>query len=83
MKELRVYFKDGRTFDHQVLTESVAREYMSKILKEGYRCREIGEHDLSWYGPHYIDKITMKEINIVSKEDIKDMLGAKRKTSTE
>jgi hypothetical protein len=52
---LSVYFKDGRVFAYPVASEAQAREHMGKIWAGGYRHVEAGA--LTWFGPHYIDKI--------------------------
>lgn len=55
MGTLMIYFKDGRVFEYPVADSIVARAHMSKIWESGYRSTSDG--NLSWYGPHYIDKM--------------------------
>lgn len=55
---LMIYFKDGRVFSYNVSDSTRARAHMAKIWEGGYRSTADG--DLTWYGPHYIDKIVYK-----------------------
>lgn len=52
---LKIYFKDGRVFSYSVDSADRARAHMAKIWESGYRSTSDGT--LSWYGPHYLDKI--------------------------
>lgn len=57
-RELHIYFHDGRVFYYPVADATQARAHMDKIWARGYRSTANG--DLSWYGPHYLDKIVYK-----------------------
>ena len=54
---ITVYFKNGNAYPYQVANAAKAREHADKIWATGYRVKtEPNVH--TWYGPHYIDKIT-------------------------
>lgn len=55
MGRLMIYFHDGRVFEYNVDSAVRARAHMDKIWKYGFRSTADG--DLTWYGPHYIDRI--------------------------
>ena len=57
---IKVYFKDGRIFEYKLDCEVKAFEHIDKIRKDGYRSVVGGV--LTWYGPHYIDKIKFSPI---------------------
>lgn len=52
---LNIYFKDGRVFSYPISDAITARAHMAKIWEGGYR--STTNDRLTWYGPHYIDKI--------------------------
>lgn len=57
---LEVYLNTGIVFEYEVENNRSAREHASKIIKTGFRCTVEGEDDLTWYPPHVIEKVKIK-----------------------
>ncbi|GAG00273.1 unnamed protein product [marine sediment metagenome] len=59
---IRVYLKNGVVFEYEVRGEregeaaAKAREHVYAIATTGYRHND-GVSELTWYAPHWIDKI--------------------------
>ena len=62
---LSVYFKDGRVFSYPVCSAVQAREHMGRIWEGGYR--HVEEGTLTWFGSHYIDRITYEGADVGTK----------------
>ncbi len=68
--EIQVYFKSGQKFVYTIQAEtteelaSKAREHEYAIMQTGFR--HVGPNEHTWYGVHWIDKIKVVGIDVLT-----------------